>query len=702
MVVPNMETRAIARPVWKRLSYKFNLTVSLVVLGLLTTGAALIIARERRTAEESLRQVGSTLALLIARSAVDPLLYKDRLKLDALVEDAKQTKGLLFAYVVDPNGVPLTSVIGSLNTADPIVKAVVAGGEKTELLALVRLISGKVDILEVNQPALLENDVLGMITLGLSREEHNLEMRRAVKYMAFSALFLVIVLILLITGMFHAFVVRPLSRAGVLASRIAEGDLTGQLPVRADDEVGLLTRALNEMGSRLKETFGVIQGAIAATSGAAGDVKAGSEAILKGAGLQSEAVTSAASLMRQMNASMSTVAEGAADLHSHSERMASAVLEMVASAEEVDKQSDGMMDTVLESSSIVNEMSATVREIAGSVDILSGKTDEVVSAVTEMNASIKKVEELSRESSSLSELVAREAKETGLRAVERTRAGMEKIQNTVGLSGEAVHTLGGEAKKIGGVLTVIRDVTDQTGLLALNASILAAQAGEAGRGFAVVASEIRELADRTAVSTKEIAAIIASVQKVAGQAVATMADGLQSVEEGGRLAAESDTALRSIIEKAGRSMEMSRKIDLVSKEQAKGMGQIASAVEKISEMIRQIAVATKQHKKVSEMILLVSERVQESSQMVKRAMSEQSAGGKSIGRSVEEVRDRAQRIQQATSEQLQGGARLAEDVEQIHEVLQQNYALVQSQDESVQKLHAQTVALQAEMEKFRI
>lgn len=692
----------MTKSIWKRLSFKFNLIVCLVVLGLLGAGATLLIGRERQSAEENLHQVGDNLARLLARSAVDPLLYKDRLKLDALVEDAKQTKSLLFAFISDTKGAPLTSVMGSLNNADPLVKAVAAGGSGKELPALVQLIRERVDLLEVKHPVLLEKDELGTIVLGLSREERNRKMRRTVQFMVLAALVLVSVLMFLITAMFHILVARPLSQAGVLAGQIAEGDLTVQLPVRAEDEVGLLVGALNDMGARLRGTFGVFQRSIAASSSVADDVKTGSEAILKGSALQSEASISAASMTRQMGASMSTVAAGAKDLNEHSERMASAVLEMIASAEEVDKQSDGMMETVMESSSIVTEMSATVRQIAGNVDILSGKTDEVVSAVTEMNASIKKVEGLARESSSLSELVASEAKEKGLQAVDRTRAGMEKIQSTVGRSGEAVHTLGSEAQKIGSVLTVIRDVTDQTGLLALNASILAAQAGEAGRGFAVVATEIRELADRTAGSTKEISTIIASVQKVVGQAVATMADGLKSVEEGGRLAEESDAALRSIIEKAGRSMEMSRKIDLVSQEQTKGMEQIAAAVEKISDMIRQIAVATNQHKHVSEMILAVSDRVRESSKMVKRAMSEQSAGGKSIGQSVEEVRDRAQRIQRATSEQLQGGERLVLDIEQIHDVLQQNFTLVKSQDESVRKLHTQALELQAEMEKFRI
>jgi methyl-accepting chemotaxis protein len=692
----------MARPIWKRLSYKFTLSVSVVALALLAAGAALLIGHERRAAEESLHEVGANLALVLARSAVDPLLYKDRLKLDALVEDAKQTRGLLFSLITDPNGEALTSAMGSLNAADPAVKAVVARGEGQGPVALVRALRDQVDFLEVRQPVLLEKDVLGTVAVGLSRDAIRRQVRRTAWLMSAAALVLVVALMLLITAMFHVLVVRPLSLAGALAGRIADGDLTGELRVRADDEVGLLAGALNDMGARLRGTFAVIQGAIAATSGAAAEVKAGSDAILRGSGLQSDAVTSAASLTRQMSDSMNAVAVGAADLHGHSEHMASAVLEMVASAEEVDRQSDAMMGTVMESSSIVTEMSATVRQIAGSVDTLSARADEVVSSVTEMNTSIKRVEELAKESSSLSASVAREAEERGLQAVDRTRAGMERIQSTVGRSGEAVRTLGAEAEKIGGVLTVIQEVTDQTGLLALNAAILAAQAGDAGRGFGVVAAEIRQLADRTASSTKEIGAIIESVQQVVRLAVGTMAEGLKSVEEGGRLAAESDTALRSIIEKAGRSTEMSRKIDLVSREQAKGMAQIASAVEQISEMIRQIAAGTNQHRKVSEMILAVTERVRDSSQMVKRAMSEQATGGKSIGRSVEEVRDRAAGIQRATGEQLQGGARLVRDIEQIHEVLLQNAALVRVQDESVQKLHAQALALQAEMEKFRI
>src|SRR5437870_7745307 len=110
--------------------------------------------------------------------------------------------------------------------------------------------------------------------------------------------------------------------------------------------------------------------------------------------------------------------------------------------------------------------------------------------------------------------------------------GMEQIRQSVVASNAVVSRLGERSLAIGRILNVIEDIAEQTNLLALNAAILAAQAGEHGRGFSVVASEIRELSERTAASTREIAGLIQSVQSEVANALASMSEGTKLVEHG--------------------------------------------------------------------------------------------------------------------------------------------------------------------------
>jgi methyl-accepting chemotaxis protein len=117
-------------------------------------------------------------------------------------------------------------------------------------------------------------------------------------------------------------------------------------------------------------------------------------------------------------------------------------------------------------------------------------------------------------------------------AVKEAIVGMQNIKETVEATAAVVNRLGKRSHEIGQILKVIDEVTDQTSLLALNAAILASQAGEHGKGFAVVAEEIKDLAERTAASTQEIAGLIASVQEETAESVQAMGRGLKAVERG--------------------------------------------------------------------------------------------------------------------------------------------------------------------------
>src|SRR6266699_998625 len=221
------------------------------------------------------------------------------------------------------------------------------------------------------------------------------------------------------------------------------------------------------------------------------------------------------------------------------------MLEMVASMEEVSRHTDTLFTSVEDTSSATHQMVSSINEVDQNVVYLTSFVTETSSSMVEMSASIAQVETNAARSYDLTLAVA-DAAESGMKAVRETIEGMEHIRQSVAASNAVVARLGERSVAIGRILNVIEDVAEQTNLLALNAAILAAQAGEHGRGFSVVAVEIRELAERTASSTKEIASLIRSVQEEVGNALRTMSSGSKLVEQGVDLSHEAGRALGRI------------------------------------------------------------------------------------------------------------------------------------------------------------
>ncbi|MCB0874544.1 MAG: hypothetical protein KDC36_14310, partial [Thermoleophilia bacterium] len=169
-----------------------------------------------------------------------------------------------------------------------------------------------------------------------------------------------------------------------------------------------------------------------------------------------------------------------------------------------------------------------------------------------LSGSVRQVESNARESHGLSEATAQKAAH-GVSAVQETVGGMQEIQVSFRGLDTIISSLSSKSESIGEVVKVIESVVEQTNLLALNAAIISSQAGEHGRAFAVVADEIRNLAERTAASTREIADLIESVQGGVFDAVAAMGQGATRVERGVELSNEAGRILREIGESAQQS-----------------------------------------------------------------------------------------------------------------------------------------------------
>ena len=221
------------------------------------------------------------------------------------------------------------------------------------------------------------------------------------------------------------------------------------------------------------------------------------------------------------------------------------------------------------------------------------ETTNTSSAVEELTVSMKQVSN-NAEASAEAARRALDAAEQGNRAVRDTLEGMQRIRASVQATGKKIKSLGDRSLEISEIINVINDITEQTNLLALNAAIEAARAGEAGRGFAVVADEVRKLAEHSRSATKDIAALIKAIQAETNEAVVVMEEGTKEVEVGAGLADQAGKALEAISTVVRQSAELVQEISLASKQQVRGTEGVAHAMQIISNITRQTSQGVRQ------------------------------------------------------------------------------------------------------------
>ncbi|MDP2381765.1 MAG: methyl-accepting chemotaxis protein, partial [Nitrospirota bacterium] len=180
-----------------------------------------------------------------------------------------------------------------------------------------------------------------------------------------------------------------------------------------------------------------------------------------------------------------------------------------------------------------------------------------------------------------------------------TISGMQHLSEAVSNSATIIAELGKSSDQIGEIVRVIEDIADQTNLLALNAAIEAARAGEQGRGFAVVADEVRKLAERTTKATKEIGDMIRQIQHDTRGAVDSMQQGTQKVSGGVELVNKTGEALTRIVQMVSESADMIRQIAVASEEQSVATQQIANDIENVAKVTKESASGANESAKAS-------------------------------------------------------------------------------------------------------
>lgn len=252
-----------------------------------------------------------------------------------------------------------------------------------------------------------------------------------------------------------------------------------------------------------------------------------------------------------------------------------------------------VQDATLQVGTSANDIHATTDRLVQGAE---GQADQIIntsSAIEEIALSIQQVSANATDSAHVAQQARLNAAQ-GSEAVQNTIQGMNRIRDQAQETAKRIKRLGESSQEIGQIIQLIDDIADRTSILALNASIQAAAAGEAGRGFAVVAEEVERLAERSTDATKKIATLIKTIQSETNEAVGSMEKSIHEVVEGSKLANQAGHALEEIESVSSRLAELIQSISQASKQQAQGSEAVSKAMANISHITQETAGGTRQ------------------------------------------------------------------------------------------------------------
>jgi methyl-accepting chemotaxis protein len=554
---------------------RFSLRTKIVVFLLLVLVPLAVVSSffAYRSLESNLTEEftnkGTAIAKSLASSSVDLLVNRDASTVQNLFDQFGDITGVAYVMVYDPQQTLIAHNFVPVVPKGIIEKNLVPGNAKV----LVREIQyvdpakgSERQIIDVGVPMLAGQ--LGTVRVGMDKAIILSEARAA--GLRLLAIFAAIAVAAIVAGIvFARQIAKPITTLVTVAQRVGQGDLTQLAPVTSRDEIGQMAATFNDSIVRLR-----------------GLVQTETE--------RDEERRKREELQQNIIKFLDTVVEiGQGDLTKRGEvtwdvlgNVVDAINLMV---EEIAVVIGDVRQAALRVASGSSEMMVTTAQLSGAAQAQSREAMSVNTATEEMTATVRQVAQ-SADQSARAARQALEAAQKGEQSVRNSLAGMQQIRAEVQTISKKIKSLGDRSLEISEIVNTIQDIAAQTHLLALNASIEAAGAGDAGMRFSVVADEVRKLAERATQATKDISSLIKNVQVETQEAVVAMEEGTREVETGYQVSLKAEEALQEIAQISHTSAELAADISLAAQKQVRSAEATATAVQSIAG----VAVQTEQ------------------------------------------------------------------------------------------------------------
>jgi methyl-accepting chemotaxis protein/ABC-type transport system substrate-binding protein len=487
-----------------------------------------------------------------------------------------------------------------------------------------------------------------------------------------------------------------------LLNRITAGDLSlAAREIQLATQSSRMSAAMRALVSNLERTIRRFAQLATDVATASGQISGRSRVLARGAGEQLVSTESTSASVGQIDQTINSMRTSMEELSANAEETSTSILEMSASIEEVSRIADTLAEFVEQTSSAFEEMSASISQVAANTESFSSFATQTASSMVEMNATTEEIGKSAKQSAELAKYV-KDAASEGRVAVSGTVEGMRKIQVAVDEAKAALGDLAERSQEIGEIVRVIDEIAGQTNLLALNAAIIAAQAGERGKGFAVVADEIRDLSERTSVSTDEIRTLIQNVQRAVERAAEQMTISSDRVFDGVALTARAEQTLDKILDMTARSTNSIAEIARATDEQSRGSAAATAAIEEVTKMVQQTASATQQQSQTARKVGEQTSMVRDYTKHLKRAMSEQETGSRAISRAMENIMGLVQNVLESTSVLATESSAIVKSMGVIQQATRESNVSIGDLNQMANTLSQESALLNSELDRFTL
>lgn len=409
----------------------------------------------------------------------------------------------------------------------------------------------------------------------------------------------------------------------------ADGDLRQTVQTAARNEFRMLADRLNQMIAQLRTISRQVQSSSHTVNATADTILQEMTGLMAQMQEQSSSVENSIEAIDNIARFMDTVTRNTGDMLDVAAQVFASIREMRASEEEVSTSTGFLTSNLHLISASIDQVNQAVKQIGGHTHQLEIMAQHTATEMTHIDQSLQEVAH-NAEQTQLFATETMDAAMNGQTAVDASFHGMQELRTVVGNTAQIIREVNTWGERVSSILDIVDEVTEQTALLALNAAIISAQAGVHGRGFAVVADEIKELANRTKNSTKEIYTLVHELQKKTEEGVKHTEEGLQKAEQGMSLTDAVKESFQAIVERATRSSRRVADTVEVIRQTVTSSQTIKTEMNQVTEMVAQILKAIQQQTHDVERVVGAVENLQSMSEQVNRATVEQKHAAEDI------------------------------------------------------------------------